>query len=109
MPIYEFCCQKCGYIFERIQTVNDAMPKCPVCGSKTRRLISTVSFKVASNEAVKRVEKRFKDYIRWGKYKDAAKFADKAAQYIKDDKIKRIQEGIHKKLEKRQGAYRSKV
>ncbi|MDL1956036.1 MAG: zinc ribbon domain-containing protein [Candidatus Desulfofervidus auxilii] len=101
MPIYEFFCEQCGHTFEIIQGIDAPAPNCPICGGKTKKLISSIFFKVATDEAIKRVEKRFKDYIRWGKYKDAAKFADKAAQYLKHDKIKRMQESIQKKLEKK--------
>ncbi len=100
MPIYEFACKSCGYVFEKLQGVNDPLPVCPRCGGKTQKLISMVAFKVTTDEAIRRVEKRFNDYIRWGKYKDAAKFAQKAAQYIKHDKIKRMQEKIETKLTK---------
>lgn len=98
MPIYEFCCKNCGHIFESIQGVNSPAPLCPECGGETKRLISAVFFKVSSDQAIRRVEKRFNDYIRWGKYKDAAKFAAKANQYLKHDKIKRMQESIQQKI-----------
>ncbi len=99
MPIYEFGCKKCGYVFEKTQGMNDPQPLCPKCGGETRRLISPVAFKMASDTALKRVEKRFNDYVRWGKYKDAVRFAKKASEYIKHDKIKKMQERVERKLE----------
>jgi putative FmdB family regulatory protein len=41
MPTYEFACPKCGYRFEKFQTMSAApLKKCPKCGkSGVKRLI----------------------------------------------------------------------
>jgi len=41
MPTYEYECEKCGFLFEELQSFNDPdrLP-CPKCGSNSRRLIS---------------------------------------------------------------------
>ena len=56
MPIYEFKCLKCGFIFERMMKVNDESPKCMLaiktnhpkvlerCDGETKRLISKSTF-----------------------------------------------------------------
>ena len=46
MPIYEYECDKCGYAFEREQSISDPPVKtCPKCRSrKVTKLISLSSF-----------------------------------------------------------------
>jgi putative FmdB family regulatory protein len=40
MPTYEYKYQKCGYIFEKFQSMKDkSLEKCPKCDGKVRRLI----------------------------------------------------------------------
>jgi putative FmdB family regulatory protein len=42
MPTYEYECTRCGYQFEAFQKISDpAIEKCPECGKKVRRLISS--------------------------------------------------------------------
>ena len=98
MPLYDYRCEDCNHVFEAMHGIDEPPPTCPNCGSKwVKKIITMVSFKVDHGERLIRIEKRFKDYLRWGKYKDAAKFADKAAQYLKHDKIKKMQESVQKK------------
>ncbi|MDR1125531.1 MAG: zinc ribbon domain-containing protein [Deltaproteobacteria bacterium] len=42
MPIFEYCCDKCGAAFEELVFgKNQAAPPCPKCGSKeTGKLVS---------------------------------------------------------------------
>ncbi len=45
MPIYEYRCQECQQIFEQWQKdYSDQDKPCPVCGSRSQRLISNTSF-----------------------------------------------------------------
>jgi putative FmdB family regulatory protein len=45
MPIYEYCCEKCGREFEEWQKFSDdPVEQCEECGGRTRRLISHSSF-----------------------------------------------------------------
>ena len=45
MPIYEYRCQECQQIFEQWQKdYSDQDKSCPVCGSRSQRLISNTSF-----------------------------------------------------------------
>jgi putative FmdB family regulatory protein len=45
MPIYEYCCDKCGNEFEEWQKFSDpVVDKCPDCGGSARRLISQSTF-----------------------------------------------------------------
>jgi putative FmdB family regulatory protein len=46
MPIYNFCCIKCGNEFEKIQSVKESNPECEKCRGETRRLISKSSFRL---------------------------------------------------------------
>lgn len=101
MPLYEFCCKKCGFIFEEVTPVDSPAPCCPECGGETYRLISPVSFKVSDDSAIRRIEKRFQYYVKGGKYKDAARFLAKASEYVKDDRVKRLQEKVENKLQKK--------
>jgi putative FmdB family regulatory protein len=46
MPIYEYRCQRCGKIFEKIQKVDEGgdFLKCPHCGGKrSERVLSCFS------------------------------------------------------------------
>jgi putative FmdB family regulatory protein len=48
MPIYEYQCKKCGYIFEQIEFKN--IPKisteCPICKSIAPKIMSKGSFRI---------------------------------------------------------------
>lgn len=42
MPTYEYECAHCGHSFEAFQKMSDKhLDKCPKCGKKIRRLISS--------------------------------------------------------------------
>lgn len=41
MPLYEYQCQKCSHLFERIQKFSDPpLTVCPKCGGEVEQLIS---------------------------------------------------------------------
>ncbi|MDD4953028.1 MAG: zinc ribbon domain-containing protein [Desulfovibrionaceae bacterium] len=45
MPIYEYQCGDCGQVFEEWQAgFKELGRKCPVCGGRSKRLISHTSF-----------------------------------------------------------------
>ena len=45
MPIYEYCCDKCGDQFEHLQGFSDKpLKKCKKCGGRLRKLVSECSF-----------------------------------------------------------------
>ena len=58
MPMYEFQCQKCGYVLEKIMKHKDPAPTCAaavetephgileVCGGEMKKLISKSSFQL---------------------------------------------------------------
>jgi putative FmdB family regulatory protein len=47
MPIYEFVCEACGNIEERLQKLSDPPPeKCPECGGKMAKIMSRNSFQL---------------------------------------------------------------
>src|SRR5438067_315115 len=47
MPIYEFVCESCGRLVERIQKVSDPPPEaCPECGGKMAKIMSRNSFQL---------------------------------------------------------------
>jgi putative FmdB family regulatory protein len=42
MPIYDYRCDHCGHVFSAVQSYKDEqLEKCPNCGKRPRRLIST--------------------------------------------------------------------
>ena len=42
VPIYDYRCDHCGHVFSAVQSFSDApVEKCPNCGKKPRRLLST--------------------------------------------------------------------
>lgn len=48
MPLYEYKCSECGFIFEVLQKVNEqSQKKCPKCGGSVKKVISapTLQFK----------------------------------------------------------------
>ncbi len=47
MPIYEYECTSCGYLFEMTQKFSDPILKtCPKCSGNVKKLISRCSFKL---------------------------------------------------------------
>src|SRR5438309_385504 len=47
MPIYEFVCEACGRLVERLQKVSDPPPDaCPECGGKMAKIMSRNSFQL---------------------------------------------------------------
>lgn len=51
MPIYEFKCNACGHVFERLQKLSDADPTaCPDCGQEqVRRQVTAPAFRLAGS------------------------------------------------------------
>ncbi len=42
MPFYEYQCLECGHVFEEFQKITDPpIEKCPKCGGKVKKLISS--------------------------------------------------------------------
>ncbi|MDR2891500.1 MAG: zinc ribbon domain-containing protein [Deltaproteobacteria bacterium] len=51
MPIYEYCCKKCGHDFEEL-VFGDQTPQCPKCGSAdTEKLMSCPTRCSSSDQA----------------------------------------------------------
>src|SRR5262245_21173041 len=47
MPIYEYKCESCGEVTERLQKMSDKpLKKCPKCGGKVDKIISRTSFQL---------------------------------------------------------------
>jgi putative FmdB family regulatory protein len=47
VPIYEFVCEACGRIVERLQKVDDPPPEaCPECGGQMAKIMSRNSFQL---------------------------------------------------------------
>src|SRR5512143_2790266 len=47
MPIYEFVCESCGRLVERLQKLSDPPPDaCPECGGKMAKIMSRNSFQL---------------------------------------------------------------
>jgi len=61
MPLYEFRCQHCDHLFERVQSYAADWPACPVCGADTQRILSpaTARFRGAGFHCT--------DYSRFGR------------------------------------------
>ena len=98
MPIYEYECPDCGFVFEMIVDRRGKSPPCPHCGSaETKKLIAAPSVHIGEDRATGRIAKRVKDYLKDGKVSDATRFADKAASMVKSDTVKRIADKMHQK------------
>ena len=47
MPIYEFVCEACGRLVERLQKISDPPPDaCPECGGRMAKIMSRTSFQL---------------------------------------------------------------
>jgi putative FmdB family regulatory protein len=51
MPVYDFECQSCGNIDERIEPVDRTTVKCSVCGKRSKRIISAGGVFTANEDA----------------------------------------------------------
>lgn len=60
MPIYEYCCVKCNYIFEEVVMNNDAPRCCPKCSAKIKRVVSVSTSNIEYNNA----KENYKNVIR---------------------------------------------
>jgi putative FmdB family regulatory protein len=51
MPIYEFECQACAAVFDRLQKISDPDPvECPECGQpRVRRRLTAPAFRLAGS------------------------------------------------------------
>jgi putative FmdB family regulatory protein len=43
MPIYEFSCKYCGFIFERLCRGDEKSEKCPGCGHRAKKMMSVAT------------------------------------------------------------------
>src|SRR5256886_9254135 len=72
MPINDYRCDHCGHVFSALQSFNDEpLEKCPNCGKKPRRLISTPAIVFKGS----------------GWYKTDSRPADKTSDAAADKKI----------------------
>ena len=47
MPTYQYRCKQCGDEFEKVQSFSDeSTPKCPTCGTRSKKNISKIFGKV---------------------------------------------------------------
>jgi putative FmdB family regulatory protein len=47
MPLYEYRCQRCGFVTEVLQKLSDPpLRRCSVCKGKTEKMISRTSFQL---------------------------------------------------------------
>lgn len=99
MPIFDYECSKCGFVFEALSLSRSEIPQCPECGSEeNRRLPGIPAVHVKGGDpATARIEKRVKDYLKDGNIAGAKRFADKAASMSKSEKAKRISDKLHEK------------
>lgn len=45
MPIYEYCCEECGHVFEEWQSgFEEKHFPCPICAGDSKRIVSHTSF-----------------------------------------------------------------
>ena len=98
MPIYEFRCEVCGEIFERLMKMGEDFPPCPRCGEKrVMKLPSIFGFQDAAgyrSERERAVLKRARDYLVDGKVKEAQRFLSLAQEYVKTDAVKKLHDTL---------------
>ena len=57
MPIYEYKCKKCKNIFEEVQNLNAPIfNKCPECGGRCSRILSTSQIKTKPSTQIQPFE-----------------------------------------------------
>lgn len=104
MPIYEYKCENCGIIFEKIGRFEDPSPLCPICEGTTKRVPSVFSFRDNSariSEREKRILRLAKDYLKDNKVEDATRFLQKSLEYVKTDKIKKAYDALSQTKDKK--------
>ncbi|NPB08751.1 MAG: zinc ribbon domain-containing protein [Thermodesulfobacteria bacterium] len=101
MPIYEFRCEICGEIFERILKVDEPWPPCPRCGEeRVMKLPSIFGFTDAASfrsEREQAILKRARDYLVDGKVGEAKRFLEKAKQYVKTERVSRLADALQQR------------
>jgi len=101
MPIYEFRCEVCGEIFERLLKLNEPWPPCPNCGAeRVFKLPSIFGFTDATSFRQERegaILKRARDYLVDGKVGEAQRFLKKAQEYVKTDRIRKLSDTLEKR------------
>ena len=90
MPIYEYQCGNCGFIFEIMQRISDSPPgECPKCSSEdVRKIISKVGFQLKGTgwyeTDFKNNDKKTKKDSEGGKEKKVEKTQEKEKKSTKD-------------------------
>ena len=47
MPVYEYRCTECDYVFDMVRfVIDDETPKCPECGAETMKVPARFNFKM---------------------------------------------------------------
>jgi putative FmdB family regulatory protein len=63
MPTYEYECQECGKVFEKVHGMTQKpRVKCPKCGGKTKKLIGTGAGIIFKGEGFYATDYRSKGY-----------------------------------------------
>ncbi|HFC97243.1 MAG TPA: zinc ribbon domain-containing protein [Thermosulfurimonas dismutans] len=98
MPIYEFRCEVCGEIFERLMKMGEEFPPCPRCGeSRVLKLPSLFGFQDAADfraERERAILKRARDYLIDGKVGEARRFLSRAQEYVRTDRIRKLHDQL---------------
>ncbi len=112
MPIYEFRCELCGEVFEKIMKMEEDFPPCPRCGEKrVFKLPSLFGFQNAVDfrtERERAILKRARDYLIDGKVKEAQRFLGMAKEYVKTDRIQKLHDTLSERKPVK-GAYVSRT
>jgi len=94
MPIYEFRCENCGEVFEKLQRMDEDYPPCPNCGSfDVMKLPSIFGFQDKIAQKSQReisIFKRARDYLIDGKIGEARRFLEKAKEFHPSERIKKL-------------------
>lgn len=110
MPIYEYGCNDCGEIDERLFRMEQEIPSsvsCPSCGSQdTVKLISRVNYKMAkkakySDDFIEKTMPSLKHRKETAKYFQEGKGSDEAKAFDISERIgEQIDREIHHHLRK---------
>lgn len=86
MPTYEYECQKCGYRFEKFQSITEEpLKRCPICRCQVKRLLGTGSGIIFKGNGFHQTDYRNQSY------KESEK-QEKSMADLKDGKKKETKE-----------------
>ena len=105
MPTYEYRCSKCGYEFEKFQSMTaSALRKCPKCGKQSlKRLIGTGAAVIFKGSGFYETDYRSESYKNAAKSETGSKKEAKKETKTEPKTETKTESGTEKKTSKPKG------